>query len=397
MERNNVSIHSKFNPLFNSNTRYNIITGGRGSSKSYSVSLFLCMLTFEPNQKILFTRYTLTSAKVSIIPEFLEKIDILNVSDHFVFTQDSIVNTQTGSSIIFKGIQTSSGNQTAALKSIHGITTWILDEAEELPDESIFDKIDLSIRTKGVDNKVILILNPTTKESWIYERFFLSRSVVGGSNTVKDDVTYIHTTYLDNIKNLDQSFLNNVEYIKKNKPSKYDHEILGGWIDRAEGAIYEDWIEGEFPENYTTIYGMDFGFNDKDALTKIAVDAKNMKIYVKEELFQNSLGSADLAEIMLGICGTSALIIADAAQKRLINDLFYAGLNIKRCKKGQHSVIRGIKTIQSYTLVVDPSSKNLKKSLSLYSWHDKRANVPNHDYSDLMDSMRYGAMELIYL
>ena len=33
-------------------------------------------------------------------------------------------------------------NQTAKLKSINGLTKFVLDEAEELVDETIFDKIE---------------------------------------------------------------------------------------------------------------------------------------------------------------------------------------------------------------------------------------------------------------
>jgi phage terminase large subunit len=73
----------------------------------------------------------------------------------------------------------------------------VLDEAEELIDENTFDTIDLSIREKNIQNRVILILNPATKEHWIYDRFFQSKGVEGGFNGVKDNVCYIHSTYLD--------------------------------------------------------------------------------------------------------------------------------------------------------------------------------------------------------
>ena len=86
-----------------------------------------------------------------------------------------------------------------------------MDEAEELNDENIFDKIDLSVRSKEQDNRIILILNPTTKEHFIYQRWFESKGVDAGSNTTKTDTTYIHSTYLDNIENLSES------YIKSNR------------------------------------------------------------------------------------------------------------------------------------------------------------------------------------
>ena len=138
----NININKKYIPLFKNDNRYFLITGGRGSGKSFGATVFLLNLTYERGHKILFSRYTMISAHTSIIPEFIEKINLMGVHADFRITKDEIMNLKTGSSIIFKGIRTSSGNQTAALKSINGITTFVLDEAEELVDESVFDKID---------------------------------------------------------------------------------------------------------------------------------------------------------------------------------------------------------------------------------------------------------------
>ena len=104
------------------------------------------LLTYEVGHTILFTRYTLTSAHISIIPEFVEKIEMADLHNDFSITKDEIINLRTGSKILFKGIKTSSGTQTANLKSLQGVTTWVLDEAEELVEEDVFDKIDLSVR-----------------------------------------------------------------------------------------------------------------------------------------------------------------------------------------------------------------------------------------------------------
>ena len=81
-------------------------------------------------------------------PEFQEKIELLNLEHDFEILKSEIKNKQSGSEILFKGLKTSSGDQTANLKSLQGVTTWILDEAEELVDEKTFDKINLSIRQK---------------------------------------------------------------------------------------------------------------------------------------------------------------------------------------------------------------------------------------------------------
>ena len=346
-----LKINEKYKPLWEEGTRYYIATGGRGSAKSFSVGTYLTQKTFETDNRVLFTRYTMTSAHASIIPEFEEKIDVLNAHQYFKINKTDITNLNTGSDVLFKGIKTGSGNQTAALKSLQGVTVWVLDEAEELTDEDTFDKIDMSIRKKGKKNIVILILNPTTKEHWIYKRFFQDCGVQEGWNGTKNDVTYIHTDYRDNAENLSKSFINQVERIKRTNPKKYNHIILGGWLDKAEGVIFDNWTYGEFPNDVSCGYGLDFGFSvDPDALTKVHIDNKRKKIYLKEELYRNGLGTDKLQTILERTCG-KAEIIADNAEQRLISDLKRKGLNIKPCKKGAGSIIEGIKIMQRSTII----------------------------------------------
>ena len=272
--------------------------------------------------RILFTRFTMTSAHLSIIPEFLEKIGLLGFDEVFSINKAEVLNTSNQSDILFRGIRTSAGNQTASLKSLQGISTWVLDEAEELIDENIFDTIDLSIREKDIQNRIILILNPVTKEHWIYDRFFQSKGVEGGFNGVKDNVCYIHSTYLDNKDNLSQSFLERIKSIKHNNFKKYTHKIMGGWLDKAEGVVFDNWSIGEFnPDNLQTSCGMDFGFSvDPDSLTEVAIDKKHKKIYLKEHIYRNGIKSHELAQIVLDKVGQT-LIIADSAEPRLIADL----------------------------------------------------------------------------
>src|SRR6478735_10444557 len=181
-----ITLNKKYEVLFKNDTRYFIITGGRGSSKSFGVGTFTNLLSFEKGHKILFTRQTMTSAHLSIIPDFQEKIDLMELNGRFEVKKTEIKNIESGSEIIFRGIKTSSGDQTANLKSLQGVTTWILDEAEEQQDEKIFDKINLSVRQKGKQNRVILILNPATKEHWIYKKFFEEKGVQEGFNGVKN-------------------------------------------------------------------------------------------------------------------------------------------------------------------------------------------------------------------
>ena len=380
-------INEKFKPLFLDDSRYFVLTGGRGSMKSFSVTTFLLLLTYENEQTILFTRYTLTSADISIIPEFIEKIELANLENDFAITKNEIINLKTGSKILFKGIKTSSGTQTASLKSISGVTTWVLDEAEELTNEETFDKIDFSIRHKSKKNRVILILNPTTKEHFIYKKFFEERGVNAGSNLQKEDTTYIHTTYLDGKEFLNESFLRQAEETRVKNPRKYEHVLLGGWLEKAEGVIFTNWKIGEFVENDYVGFGQDFGFSiDPTTLVKVSIDKKNKRIYAKEFLYKSGLTTSQIAEENKRYC-ENRLIVADSAEPRLISELKLSGCNIKPIEKPK--ITDSIALLQDYELIIDADSTNLIKELNNYSWHDKKSEVPIDDFNHLIDALRY--------
>lgn len=384
-----IDINKKYAPLTQEDSRYYIITGGRGSGKSFSVNLLLVLLTYEKGHTILFTRYTLASAYVSIIPEFIDKLELLDIFEDFHITKDEIRNKRSGSKIVFKGIKTSSGDQTANLKSLQGVTTFVLDEAEELTSEDTFDKIDLSVRQQGIQNRVILILNPTSKEHWIYRRYFEDKGIQEGSNVTQGNITYIHTTYLDNKENLSDSFLSQIENIKNRRPEKYKHQMLGGWLNVAEGVIFTNWEIGEFKEVGVTVYGQDYGFaSDPSTLVATNIDEANKKIYLKECFYQPRLTTSQLVSLNKKYAGSS-LIVGDSAEPRLISEIKASGCNIVASIKGQGSITYGISLLQDYDLIVDKDSINLIKELNNYAWLERKSNTPQDKFNHILDGIRY--------
>ena len=383
----------KHKPIWNNlanDTRYFIITGGRGSGKSFEVGRFNTLLTFEAYQKILFTRQTMTSAHLSVIPEILEKIDLLNLSQHFEATKTDITNTNTQSKIIFKGLQTSSGDQTANLKSLTGVTCWVLDEAEELTDENKFDKIDLSFRKKGMQTRIILILNPATKSHWIYKRFFESKGIQDGFSGVVGDTTYIHTSYLDNIDNLDQSFIDRANEMLLHTPDKYNHIMLGGWLEKADGIIFTNWKFGEFDDSLPYSYATDYGFKpDPDILVKCAIDFKLKLLYVKEEFSGNELVATELVSLISSKVG-SKKVHAESADQRINEMLRRANVNVIPTKKYPNSVIDGIKMMQDFTIIVEPNSVKIARELNNYV--EKNGSPLSNGNDHRIDAIRYNVM-----
>ena len=396
-----MNISEKFNPLFDIPEGVDtfIITGGRFSQKSFATSLSALTSCVNYGHRILYSRYTNASLKDSIYSEVEEKIELMNMQELFSLQQNRIESNFNKSIIVFKGLKAGSGVQTANLKGLKDFSMLILDEAEEMTDEAIYDKIVLSIRGNDASNPhkniKVLILNPATKEHFIYMKYFESRGVQEGWNGIKDNVCYIHTSYLDCLEFVPSEILDYFEDMKTSNPVKYDHIVMGGWLSKQEGVVYTNWKFGEFnPDNLQVIYGQDYGFTDPTTLVAIAIDKKKKIIYAKEELYKSKITTSDIYAINRSVCGRN-LIVGDSASAGTIAELQKLGLNIRGAKKGAGSIADGIALIQDYELVVHPESNNMAKELNNYVYTDKGAQLVCDLYNHILDALRYGVSHLL--
>jgi len=406
-----VKLNKLFKPLYTTKKKYTILTGGRGSGKTFCVEDFTLRLLEEVGQGVLYTRFTMKAAKDSIIPLFKKYIDKVSCASKYIITANKIINKRTKAFVLFSGIKTSSGDQTGNLKSLDNITTWIVEEGEDFNSEETFIDIDDSIRSIHLQNRVIWIQNPTTNAHFIYKKFFEKTHVkveVENAGTYLDEdgkfcnfsyqksthpkVEHIHTTYLNNIENLSTERVEEWEGTKFSNPKKYMHKYIGAWLDKSEGAIFTDWHEGDFDTSLPYGYGQDYGFsNDPTTLIKIAVDKRRKRVYWHEEYYESKmLGMEEIFQVNRSrIERVNDLIVGDSQEGRLIQDLRRKGLNIKPCKKGAGSVTAGITAMKDYTHIVTPSSMNIKREFNNYCWSDKKAEIPIDDYNHAIDAGRY--------
>lgn len=392
-------VHHVYRPLYNNKDKFVVlVTGGRGSGKSFEVARFLERLTFERGRKILFTRYTLVSASKSIIPEVEDKIERDGTQEYFRSTKDRIVNTYTGSELMFMGILASSGNQTAKLKSIQGVSVFVCDEAEEWRSEEDYDKMVLSIRTKGIQNMVIVVMNPANTSHFIYQKYIKDThrvEVIDGvpvQISTHPNVLHIHTTYLDNMEYLSKEFLQEVYEVKANDPDKYARVVIGKWADMNEGAIFKRYSRIESIPMFvkTCAIGLDFGYtNDPTAAVLCGIHGNTL--YLDEVCYQTHMGSGDIIKHLRPY--SSFDIIADSADPRLVNDLRRGGLRMISVVKGAGSVIAGINKMLEMDIVVTSRSVNLIHELDNYCWSKDKdgrlINEPIDKYNHLIDAARY--------
>lgn len=382
-----------------------LITGGRGSGKSFNVGAFIERLSFERGHVILYTRYTMTSASISVIPEFQEKIEADGTGEFFDVTKTDIQNTVSGSMILFRGIKTSSGNQTAKLKSIQGITTFVCDEAEEWTNEEDFDKMRLSIRQKGMQNRVIIIMNPTDSNHFIYKKYIekthklVNIDGVDVQISTHPSVLHIHTTYLDNVDNLSGDFINEVEMMREENPDKYAHIIMGRWADIAEGAIFKNiHVIKEFPQDCEKVaLCQDFGYtNDPTAIAMCGI--KGNELYIDEICYRTHMLTKEIIDILKQY--PRMKVISESADPRLIDEIHNAGILIYPVDKSGKSIIAGIEKMLELQIFVTERSYNMLKEFRNYVWDKDKDGKPINRPADgqldhLCDAVRYYVLGML--
>jgi phage terminase large subunit len=222
--------------------------------------------------------------------------------------------------------------------------------------------------------------NPVS-EFWVYPEYIDNKQY-------KKDLTIIHSTLFDNpflAKEIKTDILRRAE-----RDANYKRVYLDGLIGQLEGVIYPNWSYGEFDNSLPFGFGLDFGFHpDPDAMSKIAVDERRRKIYVKECFYANNLQISELKENVKAYASSSDLIIADSEDPRMIQELRKSNLNIKPIKKYDGSVLEGIRLVQDYEIITDKESTSLVKELRNHTWNDKKAGIPNKGFNHLLSGIRY--------
>jgi len=389
-----------------------ILTGGRGSGKSFVVEADAHMRG-QLGHHTYYTRYTNDSLESTVKADFDKIMELMPLSCQF---QKNQIIYEKGL-IYFKGLKRGSKSQTAGGKGLSSFNVQVVEEAEEHPSFEEFDKMHLSLRRNELANYSILLLNPTTFEHWIYQKFFEEKNVKAGSNTIVDNVCYIHTTYLDvdkkhhTVENWSSYEKGRIAYEKYEALTEQEREanqdkelltlwkwykftVLGGWLEKAEGTVFNNWEVGEFDESLPYIFGQDYGVDDPTTLIKVAIDKKKKLIYVDECFYLSNLNTDQIFELNYKHA-QNKLIIGDCAAKQTIFDLRRKtteekkGLNLIPCVKKAGSVLNGIQKIQNYKLIITNNSINLKKELNNYVWLDKKSDTPIDNFNHLIDPLRY--------
>ncbi len=358
--------------------RIRAIQGGSSASKTVSIILYLIDRAQRDEKP------TITSIVSESLPHLKRgaMLDFLNVMQQHEYFKDSLWNKsdftytfETGSKIEFFSI-----DQPRKVRGPRRDRLFI-NEANNTPFES-FEQLE--IRTKEF---IFLDWNPTN-EFWFYTDVINKRT----------DVNHLILTYKDN-EALDKSIVDSLEQRKNRKGWWMVYGL--GLLGEVEGKIYKDWaIVDEIPhEARLERYGVDFGYtNDPTAI--VAIYYYNGGYIIHELAYRKGMSNKMIADIILNQEKT-ALVIADSAEPKSIDEIRSYGLQILGAEKGKDSVVHGIQMVQNQRISMTRQSINVIHEYRNYLWMTDKdgriLNEPEHTFKHSMDAICYGIVSLVKL
>jgi phage terminase large subunit len=418
----NFEFNVLFAPVFRTKARYIDLWGGRARGGShFGTDYFLFLLTQPKYFRGCFLRAIFGDIRGSLWQDFKDRMEALvltgdlNRSD-FALNESLMTVTYkpTGNSIISKGFKKSSGSQSAKLKSLAGMTHVLIEECEEV-DEDDFNKLDDSLRTTKVENiQILRLFNPPSKNHWLIKRFYnlipcglkdkngLPLTWYKAIPKAISNFLSVHSTFKDNIQNLNDSTISKyLAYGDENSPSYnedfYYRDVLGLVSEGKKGRILKNCFPITYEEfralPYPSFAGLDFGYAI-DPVALVEMKKHNNIAYWHRLIYQPGLTDDELAEKMRAAgVDKKLLIYADSAEPKSIATLKKKGFNIIGAKKGQDSLLFGIKHLQSLKHFITETSEEIWTEIEEYSWElDSSKNptdTPIDDFNHAIDAGRY--------
>jgi len=349
--------------------RIRAVQGGTSASKTISILLNLIHLAQTDKTP------TMTSIVSESFPHLKRGCmrDFLSILEQHNYYKDErwnktdyIYTFETGSKIEFF-----SADQPDKVRGPRRDRLFV-NEANNIPYEA-FDQLE--VRTKDF---IFLDWNPTNS-FWYFDEV-----------EKRDDKEFIILTYKDN-EALDANIVRSIEQRKNNKNWWTVYGL--GQLGVTEGRIFKDWaILDEVPhEARLERYGLDFGYTN-DPTACVAIYKYNGGFIFDEIIFQKGLSNRQIADVFLNI--DRALIVADSAEPKSIDEIKSYGLACVPSKKGAGSINAGIQFMQDQKISVTKRSTNIIKEFRNYIWDtDKDGKILNTaapGFDHTMDAARYG-------
>jgi len=232
----------------------------------------------------------------------------------------------------------------------------------------------LMLRTRKA---IFIDFNPADEFHWIYD-----------SILTRPDCYFIKSTYLDNPFLPDEQ-VKEIENLK-NVDANFWRIYGEGERGHSEGVIYTHWQSYSGEISGSTVFGLDFGYNNPTSLVKVTENDQNL--YWKEEIYQSGLTTNDLIPMLKQIVKPHETILCDSASPDKIEDIRRAGFKAVMANK---NVKEGIDFVKSRKLFIHSGSANLLKEIKSYKYMTKQVGITEEPLKlndHAMDAGRYASI-----
>jgi phage terminase large subunit len=384
METKVIDIPVEFKRLFDTDWREAAVWGGRFSLKSHTVARVLLIKARQKQTRILCAREFQNSISESSLQLLADLIEQYGMKE-FKITNNSITNEINGSEFIFKGLH----HNEQSIKSIEGIDIAWVEEAQTITQKSL-EILTPTVRKTG--SQLIYTYNRLDEEDPIHKRLVLE----GRPNTLLINVNYdvaLKYGWMPDVMRLE------MESDRDNRPALYKQKWLGEPTSQ-EGRIYSDWLEIDSIPHEASLerYGLDFGYTT-DPTAIVAIYRHNGGLILDEVCYLKGLSNKQIADILLAQ-PRRALVVADSAEPKSIDEIGSYGVSIVPCQKGKDSIRQGIQLVQSQRISYTKRSHNLRKEYRNYIWRTDRdgrtlsPNVPEDFNNHIQDAGRYAITDM---
>lgn len=219
-----VELPVEYKRLFANDWRHAVIEGGRYSLKSHTVARYVLLRCRMARLRVACLRQYQKNIGDSSYQLLVDLIQQYGFTD-FRYTNDAIINTVTGSNIIFKGLER---NVEQTIKSLEGVGLAWVDEAQSITMKSIRILVP-TIRVSG--SQIVWTLNRNTDLDPVIAYFI--------TDPPRDDVWHLETTYHIAKRHgwLSKEAETEIAYAKAHHPEIYAHDYLGKALSTSDRTI----------------------------------------------------------------------------------------------------------------------------------------------------------------
>lgn len=366
--------------------QYRATYGGRGSAKSYTAALMVAVYGYQSPLRILCTREFQASIKESFHAEL--KAAIANVpwlSAHYDVGVDYL-RGRNGTEFIFRGLR----HNTGSIKSLAKIDLTIVEEAEDVPEDSWL-ALEATV-FRQPKSELWAVWNPRADGSPVDKRFIKNPP----HNALVAKVNWSDNPFfpagLDLLRRREQERLDPATYAhiwEGEYLSNSAAQVLAGKVRVAEFAPDKTW-DGPYQ-------GIDWGFA-KDPTAAVRCWIHDDRLWIEYEAGKQGLEldatASYLCERIDGFAHYTTR--ADNARPESIRHVNTHGLpRVVPAAKGKGSVMDGIAHLRSYReIVIHPRCSETIREARLYSYKKDRQSgdilpEPLDEYNHYIDALRY--------